>query len=98
MTGLKVLNGRVGADSTIGQFTCLTSKWSSVIDLVMCSPSLFKCVDQFEVFDPNLISDHCVVHFCINTYSNEDTFNDIDTTALLKNKYAYTTCMLVQMG
>ena len=79
MTGLKVLNGRVGVDSSIGKFTCVTRKGCSVIDPFMCFHSLFVCVDQFEVFYPNSISDHCVVQFCINTYTNED---EIDTTVL----------------
>ena len=65
MTGLKVLNGRVGVDSTIGKFTCVTNQRSSVIDLVMCSPSLFKCVDQFEVFDPNLKRVYTIFYMCL---------------------------------
>jgi len=76
MSGLKVLNGRVGKDSQIGKFTCVTSRGSSVIDLVMCTPLLFSCIDQFEVLDPNVLSDHCVVQFHKTSVKNNCCVND----------------------
>ena len=50
MSGLKVLNGRVGVDCQLGKFTCVTSRGSSVIDLVMCTPLLFSCIETTEFF------------------------------------------------
>ena len=38
---LRIMNGRIGKDATVGQVTC---KGVSVIDYVICSPALFALV------------------------------------------------------
>ena len=69
--GLRILNGRLGEDAGIGNFTFQSSRGKSVIDYVICSPSLFKIVHSFCVHD-------------ISTLCTRDTINyltsETDTT------------------
>ena len=65
-TGLRILNGRVGSDANIGQYTFVNSRGSSLIDYVLCKPELFECVHDFKVHDPNILSDHCLVNFSLD--------------------------------
>ena len=55
---LRILNGRMGADSYRGIITCVTYNGQSVVDYVMCSLSLFQKIAYFEVLDQNEFSDH----------------------------------------
>ena len=41
MSNLKILNGRMGRDRVIGNYTCCTSRGKSVIDYVIASVSFF---------------------------------------------------------
>lgn len=58
----------MGLDKYIGKNTCVLQQGSSVIDMVLCRPDMFHCVNSFVVQDPNILSDHCVVNF--ELYSN----------------------------
>ena len=62
-TGLRIMNGRVGADKGLGKYTFVGSRGSSVVDYVLSSQDLFKSISHFEVHDPNIISDHCLITF-----------------------------------
>lgn len=64
-TGIRILNGRVGADSGVGKFTFIGSRGSSLVDYVLASQNLFQCVSKFEVDDPKIISDHCSISFTL---------------------------------
>ena len=61
-TGLRIMNGRVGNDGGIGRYTFVGSRGSNVVDYVLASQSLFDFVNDFEVQDSNILSDH----FCID--------------------------------
>ena len=39
------------------------SRGSSVADYVLTSQDLFKYINPFEVHDPNMLSDHCLLTF-----------------------------------
>ncbi len=56
--GLYIVNGRVGHDKFIGDFTCTKN---STLDYVICSPCLFPYIIDFEVAPfNNVLSDiHC---------------------------------------
>ena len=58
MCNLRVVNGRVGEDRSRGRITYVTDNGESVMDYVLCSPSLFDRIRRFEVLDPNQCSDH----------------------------------------
>ena len=77
-TGLRIMNGRVSKDKNIGKFTYVGHAGSSLVDYVICSQELFDNIDHFEVLDPNIMSDHCMINFtftfdkqnCSETQSN----------------------------
>ena len=60
-TGLRIANGRVGSDAGIGECTYVGSSGSSLIDYVLVSEDLLKCFASFDVYDPNPVSDHCLI-------------------------------------
>ena len=62
-TGLRIMNGRVGDDKGIGQYTFVGSRGSSVVDYVLCTQDLFRNVCHFKVHEPNILSDHCLLTF-----------------------------------
>ena len=64
-SGLRILNGRVGKDKHVGRFTCVKGNGRSVVDYVLCKPELFGIISDFVVDEPNIISDHCMIHFSI---------------------------------
>ena len=68
MCNLRILNGRMGADSYRGRITCVTYNGQSVVDYVMCSPSLFQKIAYFEVLDQNEFSDHNPIQFGISDF------------------------------
>ncbi len=64
---LYVCNGRVGMDAVKGK---TTSKDTSIIDYVVCSPAVLCNVLKFEVLEfDHLFSDiHCALSVCIEMY------------------------------
>ena len=66
---LRIMNGRMGKDATVGQVTC---KGVSVIDYVICSPALFPLVCEFYVneFDALLSDVHSAVCVSFKTCDN----------------------------
>ena len=61
-TGMRIINGRLGDDKTSGDFTCINSTGSSVVNMVLCRSDFFQHVSSFLVQEPNILSDHCVVN------------------------------------
>ena len=57
-TGMLILNGRVGRDKDIGEFTRDDTTGKSVVDYVISTPKLFKIFECMINF-PNLITDLC---------------------------------------
>ncbi|WAR09051.1 hypothetical protein MAR_019009 [Mya arenaria] len=56
-SGLRIVNGRCCEDGEIGQFTCVKSNGSSVVDYVLCRQDMFSLFDKFVVEEPNILSD-----------------------------------------
>ena len=81
-TGLRIVNGRVGEDKTIGAFTFCGGRGSSVIDLVIAEKELFPIFKSFKVHEPNILSDHCIVEFSLKSVIDEEngqnTFRDTE--------------------
>ena len=69
-TGLRLLNGRVGMDKSIGKVTFVGNRGSSVVDYMVCSPELFQFIEKFKVGDPNIISDHCEIGLSFTFYTD----------------------------
>ena len=57
-TGFKILNGRIGDDGKIGNFTCHTAAGSSIVDYCLTREHNFELVDNFHIGEINTISDH----------------------------------------
>lgn len=64
-TGLRIVNGRVGADRGIGKLTCHVRQGSSVVDYVLTRAEYFHNITEFDVCDINVHSDHCALRFKI---------------------------------
>ena len=79
-TSLRIANGRCGTDSSVGDFTCTTSRGQSVVDYVLVSRDLLKMVETFEVGDPNILSDHSLISFSLRTESYTDFVNQNNAT------------------
>ena len=78
-TGLRIINGRVGKDKGIGKCLYVGSAGKSVVDYVIASQCLFSAIDTFEVSDPNILNDHCMVKFSVishDSISNDDCMNN----------------------
>ncbi|MCG8034648.1 MAG: endonuclease/exonuclease/phosphatase family protein, partial [Candidatus Thiodiazotropha taylori] len=70
-TGLRIMNGRVGNDNGIGRYTFVGHRGSSLVDYVLGSQEMFNFVTSFEVQEPNILSDHCLVSFSFEFGSPE---------------------------
>ena len=63
--GFVILNGRVGDDAGVGQYTCITANGSSVGDYVLCREEDFNLLHSFCVSLPTVYLDNCLVAFVI---------------------------------
>ena len=66
-----IANGRVGADATQRKVTC---KDVSLLDYVICSPTLLQHITEFNVndYDPMLSDIHCAVIVSLTCQSNNN--------------------------
>ena len=89
-TGLRIVNSRVGKDKGIGKYTYVGSAGKSVVDYVIDSQCLFSVNDVFEVHDPDILSNHCILHFSVTLHdivSNVESEKRSDSS--LKYKYVW---------
>ena len=82
------MNGRVGNDRGIGRYTFVGSRGSSVVDYVLASQSLFDYIKDFEVQDPNILSDHCCIDFSLDFSCDYENF-DVEDNEQVKSKYVW---------
>ena len=78
ISDLKIVNGRIGTDKSVGNYTCHTTKGQSTIDYVVMSMELFpKTTDLYiDTLDRCMSDVHCPVFFfsfdkIIVTHHNE---------------------------
>ena len=62
---LRICNGRMGMDKSIGKYMYVGSTGSSVVDYVLISESITDTISKFRVGEPNILSDHCAVYFSL---------------------------------
>ena len=77
-SGLRILNGRVGLDKYVGKNTFVGHQGCSLVDYVICTQNLFQHVKTFEISEPNILTDHCLISFSFDSDkpdSNETTCN-----------------------
>ena len=87
-TGLRVMNGRVGKDSGVGKYTFVGSRGRSVVDYMLASQSLFTLVKEFEVHDPNILSDHCIIS-CSFEFNLEAFSTQTEKNKQVSGKYKW---------
>ena len=68
--GLRIVNGRLGVDKGIGEFTYQSVLGRSVIDYVLLQPDFFKYVSQFIVHDIFTFSDHAPLQLSLKMKRN----------------------------
>ena len=72
--GIHMLNGRLGSDTGVGDYTCITHNGTSTVDYVLVSSSLFYQVLDFTI-DTRVESDHMPLTFtlpCCNRQNEKD--------------------------
>lgn len=57
------MNGRVGNDQGVGKYSFVGNSGCSLVDNVLTSRNMFRFVKSFEVQEPNIFSDHCLIIF-----------------------------------
>ena len=62
-TNLIIVNGRLGYDKGIGKVTCSNSRGQSTVDYVICSPGIFRYIDEFKIHSMYPESDHSPILF-----------------------------------
>ena len=63
LSDLKIANGRIGTDKSIGSYTCHTPRGSSTLDYAILSMGLFPYIVDFyiDMYDKCLSDVHCPV-------------------------------------
>ena len=56
--GMLIINGRLGRDKCIGDFTRVDTTGCSTVDYMICNPNLFQCIRDFAVESKLPESDH----------------------------------------
>ena len=64
MSDMKILNGRIGKDKSLGNFTCYTTRGSSTIDYAIASTELFPKFSDFYID----IMDSCMSDVVLYVY------------------------------
>ena len=73
-TGLRIINGRVGNDCGIGKYTFVGHRGISVVDYVLARPDLFSFIEFFDIHEPNILSEHCLIKFVFE-FGTEESQN-----------------------
>ena len=84
---LKIVNGRVGRDKHIGNYTCYTSRGKSTIDYALVSIDVFSSIDDFyiDVLDKCMSDVHCPI--CLTISCNKTVSNEIEYTRADNSDY-----------
>ena len=88
-TGLRIMNGRVGDDYGVGRYTFVGSRGSSVVDYILTSQDLLHQVKSFIVQDPNIMSDHCIINFCLEFGHSKNQSYECDEHGYVDGKYKW---------
>ena len=77
--GLRIVNGRLGKDANIGNYTCITRNSSSVIDYLLADLDFFRRISDFEIHE-RIESIHMPVRVQIScTAITSDVVDDPNT-------------------
>ena len=91
---MRIANGRVGSDAGVGECTYVGSSGAGLIDYVLVSEELLTNFVTFDVFDPNPISDHCVIEFSLKMKCNDlpKAYRQSESITKVKSSYKWKNC------
>ena len=69
-SSLRIVNGRLFNDKTVGKMTCYTHNGESVVDYLLTSFSNFSTINDFEIQNFNEYSNHAPLYFGLKVYTN----------------------------
>ena len=85
-TGFKIVNGRLGHDQDLGDFTCHTPAGSSTVDYCLARENNFDFIENFYIGDINTISDHSYLQLRlkINIQCKDKNVDKVKSVSLSK--------------
>ena len=85
-TGFKIVNGRLGHDQDLGDFTCHTPAGSSTVDYCLARENNFDFIEKFYIGDINTISDHSYLQLRlkINIQCKDKNVDKVKSVSLSK--------------
>ena len=73
-TGLRIMNGRTSEGRAHEKCTFVGHNGKSVVDYVLASENIIPLIDKFVIYEPNILSDHCLISFTSEvTHTTENT-------------------------
>ena len=72
---LRIVNGRVGSDKGVGNYTSINKRSQNVVYYVLCKSNIFKLVN-FAVNEICGRSDHCKLSFLLKVKYKSNTLSD----------------------
>ena len=75
----------------IWRYTFVCSRGCSVVDYVLSSQDLFKCIIHLEVQEPNILTDHCLISFLFDFFTEETSISRSEEYEQVNNKYTWKT-------
>ena len=88
-TGLRIMNGRVGNDYGIGKYTFVGHRGRSVDDYVLAKPDFFNFINSFDIHEPNILSDHCLIKFVFEFGTEESQNIQFENSEMVQGKYKW---------
>ena len=81
---------------TTGKYTYTGSRGNSLVDYVITTTHLFSHVEYFDIHDPNILSDHCLVDFSFSFIQRSCNSNDrtveCSEPQRVTDKYVWDSC------
>ena len=77
------------SDNGIGRYRFVGCRGSSVVDYVLSSQELFRFIKDFEVQEPNILSDHCLINFSFEFGSQPKSTQKSEENELITGKYVW---------
>ena len=90
-SGMRIMNGRIGNDYGLGRYTFVGNRGSSVVVFVLSKSDFFNFAKHFEVQEPNILSDHCLIElsfefgFCQQQNEQSENFESVSGKHTLNN-------------
>ena len=91
--GLRIVNGRFGKDSNVGNFTCITGNSCSIIDYLLTEVKLFSRISDFEVKE-RIESIHLPI--CLSLALSDNSYSEGKRNQVLIQYASYSRIKFIQ--